>query len=95
MQELKHEFLCELEADLEEPIPVGETPQGARVIFNVKGGSVNGPKLKGEVLPMGADWAMIRSDGAVELDVRACMRTEDGEVIYVYYRGIIKAEPVT
>ena len=62
-----------------------------RMIFNVKGGTVEGPNVSGEVLPTGADWLIIRSDMAAELDVRATMKTSDNEIIYTYYRGIIDA----
>ena len=59
MLDLKCEYLCDLNADLEEPIDVGSTPHGVRRIFNVKGGSIEGPKISGKVLPPGADWVII------------------------------------
>ena len=91
MLDLKYEFLCDINADLEDPIDVGATPHGMRMIFNVKGGTVEGPNVSGEVLRTGADWLIIRSDMAAELDVRATMKTSDNEIIYTYYRGIIDA----
>ena len=93
MAELKSELLCELSVDLEEPLDMGATPHGARRIYGVKGGTFAGPKLKGEVLPGGGDWLLLRPDGAGELDVRATMRTDDGHIIYVYYRGILHGPP--
>jgi len=92
MLELNYEFLCDIEADLEEPIDVGPTPHGARMIVNITGGFVEGPEFKGKVLPSGADWMVIRPDMAVELDVRAVMQTDDNQIIYTYYRGIIEAD---
>jgi len=89
MLDLRWEFLYELHADIDEPINVGSTPQGIRRIFNVKGGTFQGPKISGKVLPTGADWVIIRSDMAAELDVRAVMQTDDDETIYTYYRGIL------
>jgi hypothetical protein len=91
MLDLKYEFLCDINADLEDPIDVGATPHGMRMIFNITGGTVEGPNVSGEVLPTGADWLVIRSDMAAELDVRATMKTSDNEIIYTYYRGIIDA----
>ena len=91
MLDLKCEYLCDLNADLEEPIDVGSTPHGVRRIFNVKGGSIEGPKISGKVLPTGADWVIIRPDMAAELDVRAIFQTHDNEIIYTYYRGILNA----
>jgi hypothetical protein len=93
MLELKSEFLCELMADLDDPQTIGMTPKGIRMIYPIVGGSVKGPKLNGEALAFGADWLVLRSDGVGELDVRATMRTDDGELIYAYYRGILKIDP--
>jgi len=87
----KLEHIYDMHADLEPPQMVGQTPAGTRQIFVVKGGSFEGPKLKGELLPGGGDWALLRSDGAVQLDVRATMRTEDGALVYGYYSGLIIA----
>ena len=93
MADLRSELLAEVSVDLEEPQNVGATPHGNRQIFYVKGGSFEGPKLKGDVLAGGGDWLLFRPDGAGELDVRATMRTDDGHLIYIYYRGILHAPP--
>jgi hypothetical protein len=93
MADLKSELLCEVSVDLEPPQNIGATPHGNRQIFCVKGGTFEGPKLKGEVLAGGGDWALFRPDGALELDVRGTLRTDDGHLIYSYYRGIIHAPP--
>jgi hypothetical protein len=93
MADVKAEFLCEVSVDLEEPQIVGATPHGFRQIYYVKGGTFEGPKLKGQVLPEGGDWLLIRPDGAAELDVRGTLRTDDGHIIYTYYRGIFHAPP--
>ncbi len=86
--ELKAELLMEFSVDLEEAQEIGATPHGNRRIVYIKGGEFEGPKLKGQVLPGGGDWLLIRPDGAGELDVRATMRTDDGHLIYCYYRGV-------
>lgn len=93
MADLKAEFLCDVSVDLESPLVIGATPHGIRQIFYVKGGTVEGPKIKGEVLPGGGDWLLFRPDGAGELDVRGTLRTDDGHLIYTYYHGIINASP--
>ena len=91
--EPKLEHLFDIHADLEAPQVVGATPQGMRQIFIVKGGTVEGPRVKGKILPGGGDWALIRSDGAVQLDIRATVQTDDGALIYATYGGLIVAEP--
>jgi hypothetical protein len=95
MPELKSEFLCEIKGDLdwEGAINVGTTPHGTRGIVYVTGGTFEGPRLKGEVLPGGGDWYLVRPDGAAVLDVRATMRTDDNHIIYTYYRGIRATPP--
>jgi hypothetical protein len=87
------EFLYDMHVDLEAPQVIGATPQGVRQIFIVKGGSFEGPRVKGKVLPGGGDWALIRSDGAVQLDVRGTFETDDGALLYGTYGGLIVAEP--
>ena len=67
---------------------MGATPHGSRSIYLVTGGEFKGPKLKGDMLPGGGDWLLMRPDGAGELDVRATMRTDDGHLIYMSYRGV-------
>jgi hypothetical protein len=89
MSFLRSEFLAEFDAKLEEPLIVGKTPHGIRIIFKIEGGTFIGPQIKGEVIPSGADWFIIRGDGTGELDVRATVHTDDDDIIYIYYRGIL------
>ena len=62
---------------------LGETPLGRRRIIPITGGSFRGERLAGRVLPGGADWQFIRSDGVAELDARYTLETEDRALIYV------------
>ena len=94
MSEIETEFLFEMNAELKEPsLAVGAMPEGMRIIANVKGGTFEGPKLKGKVAESGADWAMIRADGSLKIDVRAALTVDDGTVIYAYYGGRIVMPP--
>jgi hypothetical protein len=56
----------------------------------VIGGSAEGPRLKGRLLPSGADWLLVDSDGIGHLDVRGTLETDDGAHIYVHYHGILE-----
>jgi len=87
--DLQTEFLFELSAELEKPLEVGPTPHGYRRIAYIKGGSVKGPKLTGEVLPGGGDWPLLRPDGVSELDIRLTCHTEAGQLVYIFGRGIV------
>ena len=90
MSDIKTEFLCDFKADLDwaGTLNVGTTPHGARSIICCNGGVIEGPKMKGEVLPGGGDWPTMRPDGSIVLDVRAAARMDDGQIVYTYYRGI-------
>jgi hypothetical protein len=93
MPEVETEFLFRAEIDLQAPQMVGQTPQGNRIIFVVERGTFEGPKLKGEFLAGGGDWFLLRPDGVGELDVRVTLRTDDGQLVYMAYRGILDAAP--
>jgi hypothetical protein len=75
------------------PEVIGPTPDGIRANFYVTGGDVDGPKLKGKIVPVGADWLLIRRDGVAILDVRATIETHDGALIYVPYSGVADLGP--
>ena len=92
MLDLKYELLFEVVGEVEEPIHIGQTPRGYRVITPLVGGTVKGPKINGEALAIGADWMLIRPDGYGELDVRSTIKTDDGETIYSYYKGLLKID---
>lgn len=66
------------------------TPFGVRMTFITTGGVIDGPKLRGEILPGGGDWLTIGGDGVGRVDVRATLRTHDGALIHYESRGIIK-----
>jgi len=68
--------------------PVGATPNGNRRVGLVAGGKFEGPKLRGTVLPGGADWIINRPDGSTTLDVRIVLETDDGAAIAMTYRGM-------
>lgn len=87
------EHLFDMHVDLEAPQAIAGAPAGSRSIFVVKGGTFEGPRLKGEALPGGGDWALMRTDGSIQLDVRATGRTEDGALIYMTYSGVLSASP--
>jgi hypothetical protein len=86
------EFLYEITMDVDVE-DLGVTPAGRRRIVSVKGGTFEGPKLRGTVLPGGGDWLVERADGVRTLDVRITLRTEDGHLIYAHYPGLFHSPP--
>ncbi len=91
MDEPRFEHLYDMTVQLEPPQMIGQTPQGNRQIFSVRSGTFEGPRLRGELLPSGGDWFLLRPDSVGELDVRATLKTHDGALIYATYRGIFSA----
>jgi hypothetical protein len=83
------EFIADLVGYVSMPWPVGPAAWGTRLIFPVVRGTVEGPKIKGVAKPFGADWAIIRADNCLELDVRLVVETDDEALIHVEYRGVI------
>ncbi len=68
---------------------LGATPYGERKIATVAGGSFVGERLRGTVMPSpGGDWLLLRSDGVLCLDVRMTLKTDDGELIFMNYKGM-------
>ena len=91
MDEPRFQHLFDMTVQLEPPQMIGQTPQGNRQIFYVRSGAFEGPRLKGELLPGGGDWFLLRPDNVGELDVRATLKTHDGALLYATYRGIFSA----
>ena len=89
----KLEFAFEVRAEVANPTVVGEMPNGTRRIVNILGGTFEGPKLKGKVVPGGADWQIIRKDGFTEVDARYTLQTDSGRLIYVSNIGMRHAAP--
>jgi hypothetical protein len=94
MPEVQSEFLFQIDLTIAPPQSLGATPFGERRIVTVTGGSFEGPKLRGTVVPnSGGDWILVRADGATQLDVRITLETDDGAPIYMTYRGIRAGPP--
>ena len=88
MSEIRTAHLMTLKLSVAGAQPVGATPLGGRRIGLVSGGNFAGPRLSGTVLPGGADWILVRGDGATTLDVRIVLETTDKATIGMTYRGL-------
>jgi hypothetical protein len=74
--------------DVRPLVVVGPTPGGYRRIGIVPGGRFEGERLSGEVLDGGSDWQTVRADGSTALDCKLILKTDDGALISMMYRGI-------
>jgi len=84
---LRLEPLLSAEITLAAPLELGDTPHGRRRIIGITGGSFQGARLRGRVLPGGADWQVLRADGVAHLEARYTLETHDGALIYVRNEG--------
>ena len=59
------------------------------------GGTISGPRLSGIVVPhSGADYALVRDDGTIDLSAHYLLQAEDGTKIYIQNRGyLVRARP--
>src|SRR5262249_20308396 len=89
---LQSEFLFDLNLKTETPQNLGSAG-GGRLIVPVSGGAFAGPSLKGTIVAPGGDWIVQRPDGSRVLDVRILLKTEDGQEIYMSWRGIAYTRP--
>ena len=88
MAEIRTTHLLTLKLAVSGMQPIGATPSGDRRVGLVAGGTFEGARLRGTVMPGGADWLMVRADGATTLDVRIVLQTDDGAAIGTTYRGM-------
>jgi hypothetical protein len=88
-QKLEFEFLYKITLSLDKPIDTGKSPFGTRIGYPIKGGTFEGPKMKGKVLAVGEDWLLKVDETTNKLDVRLVLETEDGQLIACTYPGIV------
>jgi hypothetical protein len=62
-------------------------------IRRTRGGTFQGPRLRGTLVAPGGDWIVGRPDGSSVLDVRALLQTDDEQKILMTWRGIAHSMP--
>lgn len=73
---------------------IGPVPHGIRRTAPLGGGTFEGPRLRGSILPGGSvDWQLLRSDGVLEMDLRCTMQTDDGALVSLYSFGLRHGPP--
>ncbi|CAN7482336.1 DUF3237 domain-containing protein [Microbacterium foliorum] len=70
----------------------GSTSVGHRRVVPILGGRVTGA-VDAEILPGGADWQIVRSDGTIEIDGRYSARTTDGDLVLLHAKGLRTGTP--
>jgi len=88
-KDFRTEFMWEAKVKIANMINVGESKLGVRRIIPITGGTFSGPNIKGEVLPGGEDWQLVRPDGDTELYARYLLKTDDGHTIQIINQALI------
>jgi hypothetical protein len=87
------ELMMTLRVEIAPALEVGEVGAGFRRVIPITGGSFEGPAIRGEVVPGGADWNLTRPDGVAEVWARYTLRTDDGVLVGVTNAGLIMPQP--
>ncbi|CAI7661102.1 unnamed protein product [Penicillium bialowiezense] len=93
-------WLYRLECDIDkEEINIGAPHDSGtiRSIANIVRGSVKGPGIEGDILPLGgADWAtVVKGTHSMTLDARYTVRTSDNHHLYIRAHGLYRPGPGT
>jgi len=84
------EFALQLRVTIDQAYTVGETPHGKRIVIPITGGTFEGPRLRGTILPGGADYQLANADGSrTELEAIYSIMTDDSIYIHVRNRGLV------
>jgi Protein of unknown function (DUF3237) len=85
--------LFSMRLDVKPSVVIGQTPNGFKRAGIVTGGIFDGDRLTGIVLDGGTDWQLVRPDNSVMLDVRLNLKTTEGDLISLAYKGIRTGAP--
>ena len=91
---LNSRYLCTMRIRVSDSYIMNDVPMGERRridIFN--GGEVEGPLLRGTILPGGSDTLLTRNDSSLTPSVRLVIKTDDESLILVRYKGIRHGPP--
>ncbi len=80
--------VADLVIEVGAPIEIGRIAGNLRRMIPIGTGNVVGPRIRGRVLPGGADFQIMRSDGITDLEARYVIETDDGHLIYVENSGL-------
>jgi hypothetical protein len=83
------EFEFRMRVQIGAPLDQGVWDGQRRRIVPIAGGTFEGSRFSGTILPGGADWQSVRViDGVARLDARYTLRHEDGTLVSMVDRGV-------
>jgi len=85
---LETKYVFSLAIRVGAPIVAGDLGHGIRRITPILGGEVRGQGIKGTILPVGADFQIVRPNGFTELEAKYAFEMDDGAIVYIENIGI-------
>ena len=86
--QLEFAFEIKIKVEAGKGLEAGNTPKGFRRMIPITGGSFEGLNIKGEVMPGGYDFQLLRNDNVMEIDAWYVLQTDDGALITIVNRGL-------
>jgi hypothetical protein len=85
--------VADLVVRIAEPIEIGRIAGNLRRTIPIAGGEALGPRIRGKVLPGGADYQVMRVDGVTDLHARYVIEIGERQLIYVENSGVRYGPP--
>lgn len=85
---LATEYLCALDVVVGPVVSLGAGPYGERRVVDILGGRVDGPGMIGTIAAGGADWQVVRVDGAVDIEAHYSLLLDDGARVEIVSSGM-------
>jgi Protein of unknown function (DUF3237) len=87
------EHIARVVVQLQPAVSLGQSPWGERRLVPIIGGHFDGPRMRGVIVPGGADWQVVHGNGMISIDTRYALRTHDHALIYIATRGVRSGSP--
>lgn len=84
---LEAEFIMNLKVTIGEFQIIGESVYGHSKVIPILGGTFTGPKIKGTIVPGGADWNTLINGEIRRVFAKYTLLTDDGEYISIENEG--------
>ncbi len=85
---LQAELILNIHVICSNNLEVGKVGDGNLNVIPIIGGDFDG-KIKGSVMPIGADWNINRGNGIAHASAKYVLKTEDDEYISIENEGVI------
>jgi Protein of unknown function (DUF3237) len=83
-------YLATVILEVNPPLFIGETPEGVRIDFCARAGTVSGPALRGKVVAGSSDHMFVRPDGVGAIRARWILTADDGSMFEVENLGSVE-----